>query len=235
LSLLTPIALDEAAEPEAAGFVLAGGRSSRMGQDKSLVLFHGQPMIAYSLAALRQAAVPASISGGERALAAFAPLIEDKHPGLGPLAGICSALASTAVRRVVFLSVDAPLIPASLVRLFVRHAAITGAAITVASVNGFAQTFPAVLDRAVLPALERELASGRLGCFRAFQAAADSLKQTVAVLPVELLVQAGQIANPLGLPATWWFLNANTPEDLRRAQILSRQILSAVLSKPNIA
>ena len=76
----------------------------------------------------------------------------------------------------------------------------------------------------------QELASGRLGCFRAFQAAANSFHQTVAVLPVELLVQAGQIANPLGLPATWWFLNANTPGDLRRAQILSQ-----VLLKPNIA
>jgi molybdenum cofactor guanylyltransferase len=230
LSRVTPIALDEAAEPEAAGFVLAGGLSSRMGQDKSMVLLDGQPMIAYPLAALRQAALPASISGGQPSLAAFAPLIEDTHPGLGPLAGICSSLASTAARRAVFLSVDAPLIPASLVSVFVRHAAITSAVITVPSINGFAQTFPAVLDRAALPALERELASGRLGCFRAFQAAANSFHQTVAVLPVELLVQAGQIANPLGLPATWWFLNANTPGDLRRAQILSQ-----VLLKPNIA
>ena len=222
MSGVAPIALDQGAEPETAGFVLAGGRSSRMGQDKSLVLFHGQPMIAYSLAALGQAALSASISGGEPALAAFAPLIADSQSGLGPLAGICTALASTAVCRAVFLSVDAPLIPASLISLLVRHAAITGALITLASVNGFAQTFPAVLDRAALPALERELASGRLGCYRAFQAAADSLRETVAVLPVELLVQAGQIADPLGLPAAWWFLNANTPEDLGRAQILSR-------------
>jgi molybdopterin-guanine dinucleotide biosynthesis protein A len=217
-----PIASEQGAEPETAGFVLAGGRSSRMGQDKSLVLFNGQPMIAYSLAALGQAALPASISGGQPALAAFAPLITDGQSGLGPLAGICSALASTLVRRAVFLSVDAPLLPAALLGLLVSHAAITGALITVASVNGFAQTFPAVLDRAALPALARELASGRLGCFRAFRAAADSRKETVAVLPVELLVQAGQIAHPLGLPAAWWFLNANTPEELARAQILAR-------------
>ena len=230
MSPVTAIALDEAAEPEAAGFVLAGGLSSRMGQDKSMVLLDGQPMIAYPLAALRQAALPASISGGQSSLASFAPLIEDTHRGLGPLAGICSSLASTAARRAVFLSVDAPLIPASLVSFLVRHAAITSAVITVPSINGFAQTFPAVLDRDALPALERELASGRLGCFRAFQAAANSFHQAVAVLPVELLVQAGQIANPLGLPATWWFLNANTPDDLRRAQILSQ-----VLLKPNIA
>jgi molybdopterin-guanine dinucleotide biosynthesis protein A len=230
LSRIAAIALDEPAEPDAAGFVLAGGLSSRMGQDKSMVLLDGQPMIAYPLDALRQAALPASISGGRPSLAAFAPLIEDTHPGLGPLAGICSSLASAEARRAVFLSVDAPLIPASLLRAFVRYAAITRALITVPSINGFAQTFPAVVDRAALPALERELASGRLGCFRAFQAAANSVHQTVAVLPVELLVQAGQIAHPRVLPATWWFLNANTPGDLRRAQILAQ-----VLSQPNIA
>ena len=230
MSRVDGIALDEPAEPEAAGFVLAGGLSSRMGEDKSMVLLDGQPMIAYPLGALRQAALSASISGGQPSLATFAPLIEDTYPGLGPLAGICSCLGSTAARRAVFLSVDAPFIPASLLRVFVRHAAITSAAITVPSINGFAQTFPAVLDRAALPALERELASGRLGCFRAFQAAANSVHQTVAVLPVELLVQAGQIAHPLGLPATWWFLNTNTPGDLRRARILAQ-----VLLKPNIA
>jgi molybdenum cofactor guanylyltransferase len=230
LSNLAAILLDEPAEREAAGFVLAGGQSSRMGQDKSMVMLNGQPMIAYPLAALREATLPASISGGQPSLAAFAPLIRDTHPGLGPLGGICSSLASTGARRAVFLSVDAPLIPASLLRVFLHHAAITSALITVPSINGFAQTFPAVLDRAALPALERELASGRLGCFRAFQAAANSVHQAVDVLPVELLVQAGQLASPLGLPAIWWFLNANTPGDLRRAQILSQ-----VLLKPNIA
>ena len=88
-----------------------------------------------------------------------------------------------------------------------------------ASVNGFAQTFPVVLDRAVLPMLLRELQSGRGGCFSAFQAAAAGLGEAVTVIPVEPLVQCGQVAHPRSLPATWWFLNVNTAHDLRRAAI----------------
>lgn len=201
--------------PDAAGFVLAGGRSSRMGEDKALVRLGGQPLAVHALGILRQAGLTASLAGGSSTLAAFAPVVEDSDPGLGPLGGICAALASTSVRWAVFLPVDLPLLPASLIAFLLDHARITGRAVTLCSVNGYAQTFPAVVDRATLPALEIELAAGRRGCFSALQAAAASLGQPITVLAVELLVQAGQVTHPDGLPAARWFLNVNAPADLR--------------------
>jgi molybdopterin-guanine dinucleotide biosynthesis protein A len=207
--------------PEAVGFVLAGGRSSRMGADKALALLDGRPLVSHGLRILREAGVEASLAGGQPALSAFAPLIEDGRPGLGPLSGICAALASTVARWAVFIPVDLPLLPASLLRYLLIQAATTGGTVTVAAVNGFAQTFPAVLDRAVLPALLHELQSGRGGCFSGFQVAAQSLGEAVSVIPVEPLVQCGQIAHPRGLPAARWFLNVNSAEDLRRAEAYS--------------
>jgi len=204
--------------PEAAGFVLAGGRSSRMGRDKALLPFAGRSLIEQALAILREAGLPASIAGARSPLAAFAPVVEDAHPGLGPLSGICAALQSTSAQTAVLIPVDLPLIPASLIVYLLHHARTTGRAVTIPSINGFAQTFPAVLDRAALRALAYELESGRRGCFAAFQAAAAHCGQPLTVLPVELLVQSGHVAHPRGLPPSRWFLNLNTEEDLRRAQ-----------------
>jgi molybdenum cofactor guanylyltransferase len=207
----------ECRDQEVAGFVLAGGQSSRMGRDKALVPFGSQSLIANALSILRQAGVRASIAGARTDLRDFAPVVEDATPDLGPLSGVCAALASMSARYAVFLSVDLPLIPASLIRFLLHHAQITGRAVTVPSINGFAQTFPVVLDRAALPALDAELAAGRRGCFAAFRAAAAALNQPVSTVPVELLVQCGHADHPTALPPVRWFLNINTPADLERA------------------
>jgi molybdopterin-guanine dinucleotide biosynthesis protein A len=206
----------EPGNSDAAGFVLAGGQSSRMGQDKALLSFAGQPLVANALFILRQAGLAASIAGASSSFADFAPLVEDAQPGLGPLSGLCAALASTPARHAVFLPVDLPLLPASLIAFLLRHAQTTGRAVTLPSVNSHAQTFPAVLHRAVLPVLQAELDAGRRGCFSAFQAAAAGRGEPMSVVAAELLAQAGQVFHPGGLPASCWFLNVNTPADLLR-------------------
>lgn len=206
---------------DAAGFVLAGGRSSRMGSDKALVEFRGRPLMAHALGILQGAGLQASIAGSSAGNGAgfegFAPVIADAEPGLGPLGGICSALGSAEVRWAVFVPVDQPLMPAGLVKYLLNFARITNSAVTLTSVTGFTQTFPAVLDRAVLPALQCELHAGRRGCFAAFQAGAASLGQAAGVVGVESLVEAGRVVHPEGLAADRWFLNINSTDDLRNA------------------
>ena len=212
-----------ATEIDAVGFVLAGGQSSRMGSDKALVELGGRPLVVHALGILREAGLAASIAGGQPALAAFAPLVEDRRPGLGPLGGVCAALAAANARWAAFVPVDLPLMPPSLMVYLLHHANVTRSTVTIPSVNGFAQTFPAVLHRSALPVLERELEAGRGGCFSAFQAATASVGKKVNALPVESLLQCGQISHPHGLHAAGWFLNVNTAENLRQAEIhLSR-------------
>lgn len=215
-------------DPDVAGFVLAGGQSSRMGSDKALLPLAGWPLIQHAISILRDAGLKASIAGARAPLAEFSPVVTDSHPGQGPLAGICAALAATPARYAVFLPVDLPLLPAPLVAYLIRHARATAQAVTIPSLGGLAQTFPAVLDRGTLPALKSELEAGRRGCLLGFQAAAVSFRQSISPTPVELLVQAGQITDPRHHPALRWFLNVNTPEELQRAETLltSRQRLS---------
>ena len=203
--------------PDAAGFVLAGGRSSRMGEDKALVRLGGRPLVVHALDILRGASLTASLAGGSATVAEFAPLVQDSQHGFGPLAGICAALVSTTAHLAVFMPVDLPLLPASLIANLLEHARRTGSPVTVPAINGFAQTFPAVLDRRLLTELEAELRAGRRGCYSAFQAAAANLGRSVTAVPVEALVQSGQVAHPASLPAARWFLNVNSPDALRLA------------------
>jgi molybdopterin-guanine dinucleotide biosynthesis protein A len=211
--------LGEAA-PDAAGFVLAGGQSSRMGRDKALVEFGGQPLVAHAIGILRAAGLPVSLAGARSPLDSYAPVVSDDEPGLGPLAGICAALHSASKRLSVFLPVDTPLLPPGLIAYLLHHARVTGMAVTLPMVNAFPQTFPVVLSREALPVLKRELADRRAGCYAAFRAAAAGLGQSVALVPVEMLIQSGQVSHPTALPAARWFLNINAPADLDRARMV---------------
>ena len=204
--------------PDAAGFILAGGRSSRMGQDKALIPLANRPLIAHTLAILSEAGIPASIAGGSPSLAAFASLVPDQNPGQGPLSGICAALSSTTAEYSIFLTVDAPFIPASLLTVLLNYARLSALPIVIPSLNGQPQTFPAVIHRTALPALHAELVATRLRCSSAFQSAACALAQPLAILSVESLVQCGQLAHPAAQPPFRWFLNLNRPDDLCHAR-----------------
>ena len=210
--------------PDAAGFVLAGGQSRRMGRDKALIEFAGRPLIAHAVSTLSEVGLQPTIAGAQpgsrAALEAFAPVIEDSDPGRGPLGGVCSALASSAGRWAIFVSIDQPLLPASLLKYLIHHADVSGLAVTLASVSGFTQTFPAVLDRRTLPTLLKELGSGRGRCFAAFREAATSLGEQISSIPVEFLAQAGAASHPYDLPISRWLMNLNSPEDLTSAEAL---------------
>jgi molybdenum cofactor guanylyltransferase len=210
----------------AAGYVLAGGRSSRMGRDKALVELAGRPLIAWALDALRGAELPAKIAGAVSELSAFAPVIADRETDAGPLEGICAALAVAESELAVFVSVDLPLIPAKLIEYLAWNAAMTGCMVTLASVNGYPQTFPAVVRRVALPALENELRNGVAGCFTGFQAAAARAGEPVRVIAAESLEQTGRAEHPLGLPPARWFHNVNSPDELARAEEWLRCVIA---------
>ncbi len=193
-----------------------------MGADKATVEFNGHLLIEYAIGLLRQAGLPVLIAGDRPDLKNFAPVVADHGSSRGPLGGVCGAWQVTSVPWAVFVSVDLPLLPAALLWVMQEIAHVTGHAVVVPSVNGFAQTFPAVLNRATLPALKAELEAGRGGCFSAFQAAAEALGQQVHIVQTEELVQSGQLTHPDGLPVSRWFFNMNSAAELERARVFRR-------------
>ncbi len=215
----------------AVAFILAGGRSQRMGQDKAQTLLAGIPLVQHACNLVRSAGLEPRIAGARSDLSSFALTLPDDptRSGLGPLAGICSALTHTPAPLALFLPVDLPLLPASLIVYLLHHATVTQSAVTVVSVAGFIETFPAVIHSAALPSLQSSLDSEDRNCRRAFRAAADLLSMPFSVLSIELLLQAGQVSSPQSVPPGLWFLNINTPQDLHRAEgLLAGQHLQVI-------
>jgi molybdenum cofactor guanylyltransferase len=210
----------------AEGFVLAGGRSRRMGRDKALVELAGRPLIVWALDALRQtnpdvlcgAGLQVRIAGARSHLGSFAEMIPDREEDSGPLGGICTALAATEAKLAVFLPVDLPLVPPELIAYLAWDATMTGCMVTLASVNSYPQVFPAVVRRNALAVLENELHNGVAGCFAGFQATAASAGEPLRMIAAESLAQTGHVEHLLGVPPARWFHNVNSPGELARAE-----------------
>ena len=80
-------------ETKVAGYVLAGGGSTRFGRDKALVEVGGTPMLERMIELLRLVTKEVRIIAAPNKYATFGTTtVEDRWPGEGPLGGIVTAL-----------------------------------------------------------------------------------------------------------------------------------------------
>jgi molybdenum cofactor guanylyltransferase len=194
----------------AEGFVLAGGRSSRMGQDKALLPLGGRTMLEIALDKLRSLPLPAPprVAGGR------SDAVADLHPGCGPLSGIEAALTASRRPLNVFLPLDMPLLPAKLLVWMLRRAQITGAMVTLPRINGRPQPLCAVYHRELLGPITASLLAGDYKVMRVVCSAAPR-PGSVDIFDVELVASADpEMLAFSPLPAYRWFHNCNTPEDI---------------------
>lgn len=106
--------------PATAGVILAGGQSRRCnGDDKGLLLWHDKPLVSWS-ADFLQPQCSALIISSNRNRSSYQPfadaVIGDKQlGGLGPLAGIASAMHYVDYLWLMVVAVDCPQLPEQLV------------------------------------------------------------------------------------------------------------------------
>ncbi len=109
--------------------LLAGGKSSRMGRDKSALPVDGEPLWQRQLAVLR-ATEPAEIfiSGVRDGPYADcgAEILADEIPDCGPLGGIVTALRRCTGDRLLVLAVDMPAMTAEFLRSLLDESRRTG-------------------------------------------------------------------------------------------------------------
>jgi molybdopterin-guanine dinucleotide biosynthesis protein A len=98
------------------GIILAGGRSSRMGVDKGLMDFNGQPLVKYAIELLDMFCNDIIISANMPDYERFGyPVVPDKKEGLGPAEGIISTLNKAKNEWCIILSCDVPFVTPSII------------------------------------------------------------------------------------------------------------------------
>ncbi|ACO33721.1 MULTISPECIES: molybdenum cofactor guanylyltransferase [Acidobacterium] len=199
--------------PSLRAFLLAGGRSSRMGQDKALLPIHGQPLVEQMLARLRALGLEATICGNRPDLAAYATILPDAAEACGPLGGITAALEASPAELNLVLAVDLPALPVEFLRWLTLRAALTGAPATIPYALGRPQPLCAVYHRNLAPGLRQSLASGDYRIMSAVHRVASRIDTFM----VEQVAAAGAFSLTPPLPPVYtWFRNLNTPQDAAR-------------------
>lgn len=170
------------------GYVLAGGRSSRMGRDKARLPFRGGDLVGAVAGAVARAAGNVTLVGHAELTA-----IPDRYPGEGPLGGILTALHHTVTDWNLIVACDMPQVSdVFLGELLARAMRSPADVLLPQGPDGLPQPLCAVYHRRVLPALKEHFARG----VRQVTAALDGIAvERLAVAELSL------------------FQNVNTPED----------------------
>ena len=105
------------------GYILAGGKSSRMGTDKGLLVFNGKPIIQQVIEQLRPALNNMVIVSNnpeyeKLGLEVIGDLIKD----IGPAGGIHAALSHTHSGKIFIVSCDMPFVTTEAVKYMVQSA-----------------------------------------------------------------------------------------------------------------
>ena len=96
---------------QATGIILAGGKSSRMGVDKGLVLLNGKPMIQYVIEALKEVVSNIIIISNNASYNKFGvPVYSDIIKNKGPVGGIYTGLYHSTTELNFCISCDVPMI-----------------------------------------------------------------------------------------------------------------------------
>ena len=187
---------------QASGFVLAGGASKRMGQDKALLPYRGTTLVQHVAKTVRDSIGSVKLIGDPHRLGHLGlPVFPDELPGCGPASGIYTALRMTETDWNLVVACDMPSVSSEILSQLLgraEHAARN----CVAAVGPYGQPEPlcAVYHRRILPLLGRAIRDKRL-----------KMRDLIKEMGAEWLkVDPSALAN-VNTPAEWIEFEARLP------------------------
>jgi len=187
--------------------VQAGGQSRRMGGDKSLMPFLGQPLIQRVIARGRLFTDQILITANDPLKYAFLnlPVYFDLVANAGPLAGLYSSLRAAATPFVAVVGCDMPFVNPALLAFQLERTIATGSDVAIPRNADGLEPLHAVLRRDT--------------CLAAVQAALDqgNLRLVGWLKDVKTLEITLEEQRPFD-PDSLAFMNVNSPEEFRQAE-----------------
>jgi len=193
------------------GIILAGGLSRRLGRDKALEPFGGQPLISRVLGRIdcltdeTVVVVNSESRGAELPLPDDVKTAIDIYPDSGSLGGIFTGLAAAANDWGFVVACDMPFLNAGLVKHMI--ASRDGYDAIVPILDGYPEPTHALYSKTCLPYIERRLKARQLKIAGFFD---DVRVRYVGAEEIDSF-DSERLS----------FFNVNTPQDLSRALTLA--------------
>ena len=145
------------------GFILAGGESTRMGTNKSLLKIGGITIIERVVNLMRDLFQEVILITNQSEEFSFLklPMYEDIYKNTGPLAGIHSALVHTTTDKNFIISCDMPLMTADVIKYLVEYP--TDKLITIARADNYVQQLCGIYNRSLIHYIVNIIDENRTG------------------------------------------------------------------------
>ncbi len=194
------------------GIILSGGKSTRMGQNKSLLSLNGKTVIERVVDLMKEVfenVIMITNTPDEYEFLNI-PLYKDIYEYKGPLAGIHSGLAHSNTDQNFIISCDIPLMTSEMIKFIVDYQ--TDKPVTVCRADGFVQQLAGRYSKSVLPEAEKALKEDQEE-----QRNADQKKRKCKVLSLLDIVGAEIIdAETSPVYKEMLFFNMNRPDDYQK-------------------
>ena len=159
--------------------VLAGGASSRMGREKSDLLFGGRTFLETQIEKGRKLGARQILISGYRGTHCREEIVPDRIPGQGPLGGLESCFRRAETEKCLVLGVDTPLVPLEELRSLLKYTMEEAdKPVTMLCHNGKEESLMAVYDAGLYKEITDFLESGRSSVYQFLNTIGYSLYHT---------------------------------------------------------
>jgi molybdenum cofactor guanylyltransferase len=141
------------------GILLAGGKSTRMGEDKAFLRYGNQFLYEYSLSVLKKICNEIFIStSNPQFVSTNLRIIEDEHTGIGPIGGIYSCLKQIKNKYAIILPCDLPMITLEIIAVLTEN--LKGNEVVIAlNDQNLPEPLIGIYSNSVIPIIEKMIVS----------------------------------------------------------------------------